>query len=138
MGIKLNRGDGEADMCIVRTHPHCHLMTDWWWGGGCITVCAACGGQEEVTDASMRKLCKEAGWGPIPPKSENTNLPPYSERPRLVGKMSAKRKRADDDSITIVNFTCPSCKYTHVLTFGGWTAIACPCGVDLARNKRSL
>lgn len=72
MGVQVNRGDGEGDMCIIRQSPDCAFMTDWWWGDGCITVCLACSKLPEVTDASMRALCARDRWGPVP--EENTDL----------------------------------------------------------------
>jgi len=133
MGVKVTRGEGEGDMCILRLHEHCNLMTDWWWADGCITVCAACAGMEQVTDASMRKLCKAQGWGPIPPKSVDTNR--VYPQPRVVVKPSKQRLH---EGTPIVDVKCPNCGFTHTTALDGWVALGCPCGTDLARDAGGL
>ncbi len=70
MAIKTNLAD-TGDMCIIQAEG-CRIMTRLWWGNGCITVCSNCSKLPEVTDASMRELCGQEGWGPIP--TENTDL----------------------------------------------------------------
>jgi hypothetical protein len=137
MAVKLTRGDGDGDMCVLRLHPACTFMTDWWWGDGCISVCAACGGRDDVTDASMRKWLKDdgRGWGPVPKGNTDRVYP----QPRVVGKMSKPRRHPVDKTLPdVVSVTCPNCGFVHMVTHEGWIAIGCPCGTDLARNKRSL
>ena len=133
MAVWLTRGDGDGDMCVIQKHQRCSLMTDWWWGDGCTPVCAACATLDEVTDASMREMCV-GKFGPIPERNTDRIFP----CPRIVGKMSGRRKHSEDSELTIVDLKCPNCGFVHVVTYGGWSAIGCPCGTDLARNKKSL
>jgi len=51
-----------------------------------------------------------------------------------IAILSRKRRRGKSTRSTyVVDATCPSCSETRTLSFGGWTAITCPCGVVLDR-----
>lgn len=133
MGVWLTRGDGDGDMCCIRKHEHCTIMTDWWWGKGCIPCCFACATLDEVTDASMRDLAKRDGWGPIP--AENTDRH-YPAPRQVVGDIT--NKRLHPGGFYVCDLACSHCGYTHHVAFGGWSAIGCPCGTDVFRSEAAM
>ena len=48
-----------------------------------------------------------------------------TRRPRLFGP--------SPNGTHVCDVLCPACKRSMTLTYGGWTAIACRCGLDLYR-----
>lgn len=126
----------EYDLCMVQAEG-CSVFSHSWWGDGCMVVCTRCAARPEVSDAVVRAIAIKHGCGPIP--EENTDIP--TPRPRVVGKLTNRRPHPagpGPNGTHIVDVTCPSCEATVTVTYGGWIALGCPCGVDIARNNRSL
>ena len=52
---------------------------------------------------------------------------------KAQAKITNRTSSPNQNGTSICTVTCPKCNHSRTVSYGGWTALACVCGVELTR-----